>query len=827
MPPKKYESGCEKRKRKKRIEKLIQSQKGALNKFLIKEPQQIPIENENVDNVDVGVLENVVTVQDIENESVDPENRDDVPIVDDVNLNNFLDIFDPRNWDALDSKMIDLLAMNGPKRDLSVVKGPRDKLSRRFTANLYTRVLPNGEKCDRDWLVYSKELDRVFCFCCKVYKRWVGNGQLTNEGFSDWSHVSERLREHETSMEHVKNMTTWYELRQRMQKNQIIDKTSQRLLQKEKDHWINVLKRIISIVKFLAKYNLAFRGSKEKLYESSNGNFLGLIEMLAEFDPIVQEHVRRITHDDLHFHYLGHNIQNELILLLSSGIKTEIIRRIKQAKYFSVILDCTPDVSHQEQMSLIIRYVDVSSNSVSIEESFLGFLNVNDTTGQGLFDVLQNELKNLNLDIFDARGQGYDNGSNMKGKHQGVQKKFLDINSRAFYTPCGCHSLNLALCDMANSCTKAKDFFGVVQRIYTIFANSIKRWQILKDNVKGLTPKSLSSTRWESHVESVKAIRAQMSDFREALLEVSEKDPDSKLCSEAKSLATNELGDFEFLMAIIIWFEILSAINSVSKLLQSKAMFIDVALEKIKGLIYFFEGYRDNGFHNALANATEIAIELNIDPTFPQKRIIRRKRHFDEDLNTPSVELSGEEAFRINYFNCLVDQAVVSLNKRFEQYKEYETIFGFLFTSHKLQSLDNATLKSCCSHFEQVLKHNEESDIDGNALYVELQLLRQMLPGEKKGPVDILRFLTDMDCFPNTIIAYRILLTIPVTVASAERSFSKLKLLKSYLRSTMSQERLNGLALIAIENDILEKIQYEDLVDEFASKNAARVARFK
>jgi len=83
-----------------------------------------------------------------------------------------------------------------------------------------------------------------------------------------------------------------------------------------------------------------------------------------------------------------------------------------------------------------------------------------------------------------------------------------------------------------------------------------------------------------------------------------------------------------------------------------------------------------------------------------------------------------------------------------------------------------------------------------------------------------------MDYFPNTIIAYRILLTIPVTVASTKRSFSKLKLLKSYLRSTMSQERLSGLALISIENDILEKIQYEDLVDEFASKNAGRVARF-
>jgi hypothetical protein len=67
-------------------------------------------------------------------------------------------------------------------------------------------------------------------------------------------------------------------------------------------------------------------------------------------------------------------------------------------------------------MSLIIRYVDTSSDSVRVEESFLGFLDINDTTGQGLFDVLQNELKNLDLDIDNVRGQGYDNGSNMKGK---------------------------------------------------------------------------------------------------------------------------------------------------------------------------------------------------------------------------------------------------------------------------------------------------------------------------------------------------------------------------------------------------------------------------
>lgn len=67
---------------------------------------------------------------------------------------------------------------------------------------------------------------------------------------------------------------------------------------------------------------------------------------------------------------------------------------------------------------------------------------------------------------------------------------------------------------------KLEIFFGVIQHIYTIFANSSKRWQILKDNVKGLSFKSLSSTRWESHVYSVKAIRFQVLEIQEALLQV-------------------------------------------------------------------------------------------------------------------------------------------------------------------------------------------------------------------------------------------------------------------------------------------------------------------
>ena len=220
---------------------------------------------------------------------------------------------------------------------------------------------------------------------------------------------------------------------------------------------------------------------------------------------------------------------------------------------------------------------------------------------------------------------------------------------------------------------------------------------------------------------------------------------------------------------------------------------------------------------------------MEVDPIFPQQHKIKRKRNFDEVRDNFSVDASSsrEESFRISYFLYVVDQAITSLTKRFEQYENFESIFGFLFSSNKLCYLDDKCLLSYCMRIETLLKNNEQSDIDGNDLFSELKLLLDFLPKDVLSPLEILNFLKNMDCFPNAIIIYRILLTIPVTVATAERSFSKLKLLKSYLRSTMTQERLNGLAMVAIENNLLEDIKIEEIIDSFISNNARRILLFK
>lgn len=260
-------------------------------------------------------------------------------------------------------------------------------------------------------------------------------------------------------------------------------------------------------------------------------------------------------------------------------------------------------------------------------------------------------------------------------------------------------------------------------------------------------------------------------------------------------------------------------VNSVSKLLQNKDMHLDTAVKRFKDLVSFIDNYRKTVFENSLIEATAVAATMGIEPHFPEKRIIKRTRHFDDESASEEAPPSGKDSFEVNYFNYILDQAISSLTSRFEQFQEFAEIFGFLYNVDQLRSLDDDILLDSCINLENHLKHGMSSDINGHDLYAEFKVLKSYLPAETGKAIDVLNFLKDMEgCYPNAFIAYRILLTIPVTVASAERSFSKLNLIKNYLRSTMSQERLNGLAMLSIEIEMLDNIDFDSIFeDQFLS----------
>lgn len=135
-------------------------------------------------------------------------------------------------------------------------------------------------------------------------------------------------------------------------------------------------------------------------------------------------------------------------------------------------------------------------------------------------------------------------------------------------------------------------------------------------------------------------------------------------------------------------------------------------------------------------------------------------------------------------------------------------------------------MRNSCLQLASALQHNENSDIDGEDLFHELPIVVTLARSQNiTHALDILNRIKENDMenlTPNAVIAYRIMLSTPVSVASGERSFSKLKIIKNYLRNSTDENRLNHLAIVSIENETAKSINYDDIIDEFASMKARK-----
>ena len=117
----------------------------------------------------------------------------------------------------------------------------------------------------------------------------------------------------------------------------------------------------------------------------------------------------------------------------------------------------------------------------------------------------------------------------------------------------------------------------------------------------------------------------------------------------------------------------------------------------------------------------------------------------------------------------------------------------------------------------------------GEDLVTEVRSFRRQFLKELQGDsttvsvLDMYNILIDarlQASMPELVTACVLFMTLPVTVATAETSFSKLKIIKTYLRSTMSQERLDGLAIISIEHECAKDTDFDQVIKEFAMKRA-------
>lgn len=743
-----------------------------------------------------------------------------------IKLSENFDFEDPVTWPLISDKFRIFIVEHGPKlENYKNYNFPIDDTGRHFHEKWLFRTLPNGEEVRRPWILYSKQKNVLFCFSCVLFSteknQYFSSISL---GFNNWKKLNPKISEHEKSTSHRECVFKWKEFEKRLRGGKTIDCTLQNAITSEKKKWKDILKILFDVILFCAKNNLALRGTDERIGKPNCGIFLSTLELLSHYNPILAKHIEKVNAKNNVISYFSPQIQNEIISILGKSTREKGLNRIKESKYYSIMFDCTPDVSHKEQMSQVLRYVYISNGTVSIEETFIDFIESHEKTGEGLALEITEKIKKDDLKLSNCRGQSYDNAANMSGKYKGVKTRILQINNLAMYVPCNAHSLNLVGNDAAKVCIRMITFFDTVQQTFNFFSSSTSRWTTLMKSIN-ISLKCTSSTRWSAKQDSVSALKRNLKDVYNVLKEMSE---NSNLPKEVILGATNLLKhlDFNFFCLLYLWNEILTTINRVNLALQKKSLTIDSATKMVKGLILSIQTMRNEGIDKAIEYGKNIANDLGVKANFSDKRKRKVKKLDFELIDDDLQVLSQQNEFKKDIFE-VYDRILTELYNRFENMSEINENFGFLYGS-SLMDHSMEYIQKCAADLS--LKY--ETDLNSSDFISEIKDFKcqafSLLPDLRAAtPLALLQLITTYSLraeYPNVETALRMFLTLPITVATCERSFSKLKLIKNYLRSTMGQERISDMAILSIEHTLVNTLDIHELIEDFAGKKARKIS---
>lgn len=411
----------------------------------------------------------------------------------------------------------------------------------------------------------------------------------------------------------------------------------------------------------------------------------------------------------------------------------------------------------------------------------------------------------------------------MSGRYNSVQKHIKDIQPNAEYVHCASHNLNLVINDAVRGCMEIQHFFITLQELYNFFGNSIKRWDLLSKftSESEVTLKKLNPTRWSSRINTITAVKLRFFDIIKSLSEIalSSKNVDER--NEADNIK-KKLFKFEFVLLCEFMYHVLNNINYASKILQKVDIDSDQASNVLEETKDKLKMYR-NDFESFYNKATETARKYDIDLHFQVKRQSKIKKHFDE-LASDHRFGNRKEIFKITIFNNISDIIITQLNTRFIGMSKVNKIFDFL-TPKVLRSIDERTLLQKCDQFQ-----SKYSDVIGPNFSLQFLNVYHLTFPELTETCNVYQLCKDiitkfgvMECdITEVFMAILLFYTIPVTSAGAERSFSKLKIIKNYLRNSTGQDRLKYLSLIAVENKAASKLDLSEVIDQFANIKARK-----
>lgn len=395
-----------------------------------------------------------------------------------------------------------------PKPHLNIVQ--RDKhQSRKFQSQWYEQY---------EWLTASVTTGMMHCYVCLLFGGEGDNKEWSETGIACMKNFHRRARKHQISKKHILNWERYHLLGQLRIEHALSE--AARLSSLKHNEMVSrnrrYLGRLIQVICFLGKQELAFRGHDESDQSENKGNYLEILDMLAQEEQFVREKLESISG----FKGTSSEIQNELIECATLVVKETIQKELDLAEFVSVQADETLDVSCKSQMSVIFRYCV----NDSVQERFLGFFDVSkDKTAEGLSTVILNVMKDSKVEN-KLICQTYDGASVMSGSRGGVNAIIKQQCPNAMFIHCYAHRLNLVLLYGAKTIKKVRLFVYDLTAFHTFFSKSSKRSMLLRE--AGFKLPQASTTRWNYHSRATATITAHFQELRRAMSHIIDNDED-------------------------------------------------------------------------------------------------------------------------------------------------------------------------------------------------------------------------------------------------------------------------------------------------------------
>ena len=685
---------------------------------------------------------------------------------------------------------------------------------------------------DFPWLHYDMDLDSVFCFMCmKSEDRSYLLAENKKEqafisvGFNNWKKALDKFKKHQHSACHKTSVT--YE--QTVHKSKNCPEMLDSALRKEREINQKCLLKIIETLQYLSRQGIPLRG-----HDDAESNFIQLLLVRSKNVPELKSWLSKKKGK-----YTSHDIQNELVCIMANQVLAKLLVEIRQT-FFSLICDEGTDCSNKELLSFCLRWVN---DNLDVHEHFLGFYEIPDIKSQTIISSIKDIMIRMQLEFDKCRGQCYDGASNMLGKKSGLAKLIKEIQPNANDTHCHGHSNSLAVKSATKQSKVLTKTMGTAGEIVVLIKYSPKRENYLgsiKEQVEfEIEPEEctndlqkLSETRWTIRAKCMQRILDNYDSLMKVWVHCLENDAMEWDLKGRIIGVRSQMETFDLFFGLHLASRIYSHTDNLAKSVQGKKMSA-ISSKRLANLtISVLKSIRneqsfDNFFDVVLAKAKAIPFirdpELGRNKKDPARYSIMFYLHGFEQSTPNFSPSSPREAYRIKYFESL-DNLINALEERFNQpsFIAFENLESFL-----LNSLSDVSVEK----EKEYITKEYANDLNVEDLIHEVDVLKVVIGNEAVSCFDdILEYLSDkkdqFSLMPNITVILELLLVNPATSASAERSFSLARRLKTWLRSTMLTKRFNALAILHEHKSLTDELNLKAVASEFVSLNESRKLTF-